>query len=68
VRQAVPNLFKNIGKYFLARQQEKHEKAVTRVVAAIDSGKSLHMESAGRTHLAVIPYDFERCPDVEDRL
>jgi hypothetical protein len=39
VRQAMTNLFKNIGKYFSARQRKDYEKAVTRVVAAIDSGK-----------------------------
>jgi hypothetical protein len=68
VRQAVPNLFKNIGKYFSARQREEYEKAVTRVVTAIHSEKSLPIEFAGRTRLAVILYDLETSPDVEDGL
>jgi hypothetical protein len=39
MRQAMANLFKEIGESFSAGQRKDYEEAVTRVVAAIDSGK-----------------------------
>jgi hypothetical protein len=41
-------LFKNIVKYFSARQREDYEKAITRVVAAIDSGKLKSTDKAAQ--------------------
>jgi hypothetical protein len=39
MRQAMAKLFKKIGETFSAGQRKDYEKAVTRVVAALDSGK-----------------------------
>jgi hypothetical protein len=39
MRQAVASLFKRIGEWSAASQHKDYEKAVSRVVAALDSGK-----------------------------
>jgi hypothetical protein len=39
MRQAMANFFKRIGETFSAGQRKDYEEAVTRVVAAVDSGK-----------------------------
>jgi hypothetical protein len=39
MRQAMASLFKRIGESFAAGQRKDYEKAVSRVVGALDSGK-----------------------------
>jgi hypothetical protein len=41
-------LFKHIVKYFSARQRKDYEKAITRVVGAIDSGKLKSTDKAAQ--------------------
>ncbi|MDP9339242.1 MAG: hypothetical protein M3P45_10280 [Acidobacteriota bacterium] len=48
VRPVITNLFNNIRKCILARQREDYEKAITRVVAAIDSGKLKSTDKAAK--------------------
>jgi hypothetical protein len=49
MRQAVASLFKRIGEWSGARQHKDYEQAVSRIVAALDSGK---LKSTDKANLA----------------
>jgi hypothetical protein len=57
--QAMAKLFKIIGETFSAGQRKGYEKAVTRVVAALDSGK---LKSTDKATLAT-PSSMQDSPD-----
>ena len=48
MRQALASLFKRIGDWSAASQRKDYERAVSRVVAAIDSGKLKSTDKAAR--------------------
>ena len=54
MRQATTNLLKRIGEFFSAGQRKEYEKAVTRVVAALASGK---LKSTDKASLATAIID-----------
>lgn len=49
MRRALKNLLKRIGETFSAGQQKDYEKAASRIVAALDSGK---LKSTDKANLA----------------